>query len=284
LTFRGLPVGTTFGFGLSARSFAVVPFNHFWDPHLTQYALPQQEARHVLRQTVASTSFAGSNNRLVNAGLPPARVMASTGLGIRRVTLYDSQVTVNGAGAEKLQPGSAMLAVVRPSFPHAMNQPAAAGWVNNNADRKPNPGLGSSSTYLPRHLTQAAAQNGASEVTPRGALIYTGRKQTTSGQTFTYSGSRGTPQTSPGTYQIFPRRDAFPNQPTVASELLRSSSPASPHPKPAVIDPPLEALRPAPAPAYSPPPRTEVIQSHPVYSPPPAPAAPSEPAWERRGR
>ena len=70
LTYRGKPVGNTFGFGLSAKSFAVVSFNHFWDPHLARYALPQKQASQVLSRAVFSPRLSPATTGSSTTGCP----------------------------------------------------------------------------------------------------------------------------------------------------------------------------------------------------------------------
>jgi len=79
---HGRPAGNACGFGLSAHSFRLVGFNHFWDHQLPRIALPYSQANQILNHTVVSTAFVGSNNRVMNNGLPPSRVVAGTHTGI----------------------------------------------------------------------------------------------------------------------------------------------------------------------------------------------------------
>ena len=57
LMYRGRPAGSTCAFGLGPRSFAVVPFNRFWDHQLPRHALPHTQANQVLSRSVASSTF-----------------------------------------------------------------------------------------------------------------------------------------------------------------------------------------------------------------------------------
>jgi hypothetical protein len=131
LTYQGRHVDSTFGFGLSASSFAVVPFKNFYDHHLPHYGLPARQAKDVLRTTVASTSIGGSNNRVINYGLPTSRVTAATGMRIQRLAVHEASFAGQGVRAEKLESAGTSVAVFRPNFePQSGTQPASARWVN----------------------------------------------------------------------------------------------------------------------------------------------------------
>ena len=268
LTFRGQPVGNTFGFGLGARSFAVVPFNHFWDHHVSRYALPQQQAGQVLKGTVASASILGSNNRVINNGLPPSRVAAATGTSIHRVAVHDSYApNVHGVRAERLEASGTSLSVFRPSFaPHSGPQPAAANGRTVTTEITPRGALivtgrkdpAPASGYWAGHADQPGAANSrtvVTEITPRGALIMTGRRDPALGRTSAYSNPQDVPQAAARPYSSysspkgamqgaatphnsFPRAEVYQKpqtQPGLVSEVQRPSYPAwsSPHPAPA---------------------------------------------------
>jgi len=286
LTYRGQPVGNTFGFGLGVSSFAVVPFSHFWDQHLPRYALPQKQASQALSRTVVSASIVNSNNRMINNGLPPSRVIASTGLGIRRVAVHDAYgASVHGVRAERLEAGGTTLSAFRPNLsPRAGTQPAAAGWANRSAGQNTGAGLAvPGASYGTSYSGLSAGGNGrtvvTTEITPSGALIVTGRKE------------RG---------NIYQRP---PTQRSESPDWQQPASPASSAPQPAPVErhysaPSYQApemSRAASAPAYTPPhtysppppsytPRPEVTEPGPTYSPPPAPAAPAHSAPDRYGR
>jgi hypothetical protein len=284
LTYRGRQVPSTFSFGLATRSFAVVPFNHFWDHRLTRYAVPRQQANQVLKGTVSSASVLGSNNRIINNGLPPARVSTATGTSIHRVAVHDSYApTVHGVRAERVEASGTSLSVFRPTLaPHAAAQSATAGtWMNQNSKTVP------------------------AETTLSGALIMRGSRQGTPGQISGYSGPRDVPQSAAGSRNTFgtaySQQRLQTQRGAEVSEFPRPASPAWSAPQTAVPErygsapsshPP---EMPRGAPAYTPPqheyaapapsytPRSEPVQSHPTYSPPPPAPAPSAPPAYSRG-
>jgi hypothetical protein len=304
LTFRGKPIGNTFGFGLSARSYAVVPFNHFWDHHLNRYALPQQQASQVIKGTVVSASVLGSNNRIINNGLPPSRVAAATGTSIHRITVHDSYApSVHGVRAERLESSGTSLSVFRPGFsPQAATQPAAAGWLNRNAGQNYSAGR-AAPVYEAGNAGQRGTGNSrpvVTEITPRGSLIVTGRKDSASGRPFSYASPQGTPQAAATTRNNSPGVNTYrrpQEQEGFVADVQRPPSQAWSPPPPASVERHYaapgyqapEVPKAAPAPAYNPPqhtytapapsytPRSEPVESHATYSPPPA-AAPSAPA------
>ena len=310
LTFRGRQVASTFGFGLGARSFTVVPFNHFWDHHVSRYALPQQQASQVLKATVASASILSSNNRVINNGLPPSRVAAATGTSIHRVAVHDSHSAgTYGVRAERLEASGTAVSAFRPSFsPHAGTQPAAAAWVNRNAARTSGPGRAAPGlVYGAGYSGQSAAGNSrtvVTETTPRGALISSGRKDSASGRTYTYPSPHAIPQAAATTHNSFPRGDMYQRpqmQPGVVADVQRPASPAWSAPQPAPAQwhssaPSYQAPevpRAAPAPTYTPqqtysaptPSYTPRVEVHSAPSAPPAaPAAPSHSSSGRNGR
>lgn len=128
LMFRGRPAGSTCDFGLGPRSFAVVPFNHFWDRQLPRHALPQAQAHQVLNGSVASATFVAGSNRIMNNGLPPSRVVAATRTGIRRVAIRESNAgAAPGVRAERLEANGSRLSIARPNWPQGPGaQPASA--------------------------------------------------------------------------------------------------------------------------------------------------------------
>jgi hypothetical protein len=269
LTYRGKPVGNTFGFGLSARSFAVVSFNHFWDPHLARYALPQKQASQVLSKAVFSASIVSSNNRIINNGLPPARVEASTGLGIRSVAVRDASAASRGMRAERLDAGGGSVSVFRPTgAPHAGKSSGGGG---------SQPVL----HYAPGPSSQNAGGNGryaVTETTPRGALVVIGKKQLAPGQTFTYPSAREVPQLAASAHDNSSRADLNQRpQPKPQRPPMPAWSPPPPAPVEQHYEAPSYHPPEAPHPTYTPPP---------AYSPPPpAPApAPAHSSSDRFGR
>ena len=128
LMFHGKPAGNACGFGLSAHSFAFVGFNHFWDHQLPRHALTYSQANQILNHTVVSTAFVGSNNRVMNNGLPPSRVVAATHTGIHRVAIHLSNVAAApGVRAERLEAGGNRLSVSQPTWSQRAGVKPASG-------------------------------------------------------------------------------------------------------------------------------------------------------------
>ncbi len=123
LTYQGQRVSTGFGFGLSAGSYTFVAAGHFSDRHLNRYALPHDQAGRVYNQTAPSTTIVGNSTRVINRGIPVARVEAATHTQIHPLTLREANASLaRGARGERLDPASQTLAVYRPQIP----QPTAA--------------------------------------------------------------------------------------------------------------------------------------------------------------
>ena len=254
LTYRGRPVGVSFGFGLTARSFAVVSFNHFWDKHLTRYALPRQQAVQALKTTSVTASVMTSHNQVINNGLSPARVAASSGQPARRLILRDTNTPSPGARAERLEPGGTSLAVFRPNLSGQAGAPGATGWVGANP--------GNNHTIV-------------TEITPGHGALGTASGQPAPGQPYSYSAQRNLPATP---NSAWPRAELHQGQqvpPAILQELERRAGPAW-TPPPAAVEHHYQApgvVHPAPEPPHT-------------YSPPPAPApsAPARSGNEKNGR
>jgi len=118
LMFRGKPAGSTCAFGLGPRSFAVVPFNRFWDRQLPRHAVSHTQASQLLSRSVASSAFVAGNNRIMNNGLPPSRVVAATRTGLHRVAIRESNATATpGMRAERLEANGSRLSIAHPNLP-----------------------------------------------------------------------------------------------------------------------------------------------------------------------
>jgi len=246
-------VGTTFGFGLGARSFAFVEFGHLWDRRLQQHALPAQQASRIFNQTVASTSIAGSNNRVINNGLSPSRVVAATHMGIERVTVGGAKAATSAKSASA------------PRY--------AAPLILHGPDRS----------------VRAAGGNGgtaAQEIIPRDALIVTGGKETTRAQTFNQASAPAArawevqrPSSTPRPAQAPAPVEWHSAAPSYQAPEIPRSAPAPTYTPPHTYS--------APAVSYAP--RAEAPESRPAYSAPPtpavsAPAARSYSPPDRNGR
>jgi hypothetical protein len=166
LTYHGRHVDSHFGFGLGAHAYAVVPFNHFYDRHVSRYGVPQREVSHALRDTVVSTSIGGSNNRVINNGLPPSRVTAATGARIHRVAVHDAQTSVRGARAERMDANGTAVSAFRPNFSQGSGtQAASATGMNRPGARNTLSGTAASATFsAPGHSALAPTHNSRTAV------------------------------------------------------------------------------------------------------------------------
>ena len=118
LTYHGRHVSTSFGFGLGVNSFAFVDVSHFRDPHLNRHALPHQQTAHLYNTTAASATIVGNNNRVVNHGIPAARVAAATGTQVHQVAIREAKAPAGpGAHRERFEGNSRTLSVFQPHFP-----------------------------------------------------------------------------------------------------------------------------------------------------------------------
>ena len=267
LTFKGAPVANTFTFGLSAQSFAVVPFNHFWDRQPARHVLRQEQARQALAQTSASTSFIISNNRIMNLGLPPSSVIASTGLGIRPVALHEPFLPGQVVHADKLDYNSRTLSALRPNaWPANASASPSANWVNRNPARN-NSSQAAVSALAP-NAGRAAPQAGANYSRSQAELYRRLQpQQAAAAEWERRSIASSTVPQSPPIEQQFAVRAFPPPQPP-------PTAPAASYAPPRVYTPP--------APSYTPPP--PVLESRPAYSAPPAPSAAAHAAQQKFGR
>ncbi len=127
LTFRGQAVASTFGFGLTAQSFAFVSFNHFHDAQLTRFAVPSKQVPAVFVKTSPSTAIAFSNTRVINNGLSPSTVAAITHTSISRVSISQvaSTSATKGGRTESFAANGSTLSVFRPNTPQAPGSKAS---------------------------------------------------------------------------------------------------------------------------------------------------------------
>jgi Family of unknown function (DUF6600) len=266
LTFKGAPVANTFTFGLSAQSFAVVPFNHFWDRQPARYALRREQTRQALAQTAASTSFIISNNRIMNLGLPPSRVIASTGLGIRPVALHEPFLPGQVVHAERLDYNSRTLSALRPNARPANASTSAFANSRNSNPPRSNGSQAAVSALAP--AGRAAPQAGANYSRSQAELYQRLQSQQAAAAGWerrSMASSRVPP--APPVEQQFAVRSFPPPQPP-------PTAPAASYAPPRVYTPP--------APSYTPPP--QVLESRPAYTAPPAPSAGSHAAQQKFGR
>ena len=128
LTFRGHAVSSTFGFGLTPQSFAFVSFNHFYNSHLPNFAVPNRQVTGFFSTTTFSTAINFSNGRVINNGLPPRTVAASTHTQIQRVSIthISSTSVAEGGRTERFASGGTTLSVFRPVTPQAAGSKASS--------------------------------------------------------------------------------------------------------------------------------------------------------------
>jgi Family of unknown function (DUF6600) len=301
INYRGGVVGSTFGFGLGARSFTFVENSLFRDRHLNQDALPGRQAGRIYHETSASTAILESHHRIINHGIPPTRVAAATHTQIHTVAIQ--QVTDPGARGsrhESFESSTRTLSVSRPNF-HA---PVGAMPGSGGKARSERRGGGSFPALTP--TTRRAASESLPLAVPASTV----------NQPRTVAPAAGTPQrptsffrsatpsgTRPGTTAATPATGSQPRMglPLIlhGADCLNHSTPGSTWgaANPPAPSPPASSFtrrdtsaqqthvwqapgnqRPQPsAPGASPSaPRSE---SHWFSSPPSQPAVRSEPQW-----
>src|ERR1039458_1474363 len=208
LTYHGQHVNGSFAFGLGARSYTFVPVSHFSDRHLHHYALPRAQAAQVYNQTAPSSTIVGNSTRVVNRGIPVARVEAASQTHIRPVSIRE----VNTAGAqgtrgERLEANSQTLSVYRPQFSQSAETQPAYG-ARARSDIRPGSGgagvapapaapraapVSAPRTPIGSPATQPNSGGGSGRRTdrsinqtyaaPPGSLIVIGKKEGSSSQT-----------------------------------------------------------------------------------------------------
>ena len=307
LTYNGQHVSGSFAFGVGARSYTFVSASHFSDRHLNRYALPHQQAAQIYHQTAPSTTIVGNSTRVVNRGIPVARVEAATHTQIHPVSVRE----VNAAGArntrgERLEANSRTLSVFRPQFPQSTGAQPAYN-VRSRSDIRPD---GDSVGISPA----AAAQRVPPVSAPRTAGGGLSTQPTTGGGSGRRP-DRSVIQANAGSIAVpgsVPRQDALARpagtqrtHPFMTAEAGVQAPSQPSWSAPRAVEPqvrgerpwqytapayqaPVQTARSAPAPTYTPPhmqsyspptpspaPRAEPMVSQPVHSAPSAPSAPA---------
>ncbi len=118
LAYCGRPVGSSFGFGLGAGSYAFVENSRFRDRHLNRHALPSDHAARIFKQAPPSTSIVENNGRVINHGVPASRIAQATRTEVQRVTIRPvNNPPGRSARAERFEGNGRTLSVFRPEFP-----------------------------------------------------------------------------------------------------------------------------------------------------------------------
>ncbi len=118
LAYRGRTVSSSFSFGLGVSSFTFVETTHFHSRHLNRHVLPPTHARHVFHQAPPSTPIVMNHGRVMNHGIPPARITQATRTEIHTVTLQPTRhAPGRNTRGERLDGNQRTLAVFRPEFP-----------------------------------------------------------------------------------------------------------------------------------------------------------------------
>lgn len=126
LTWHGSSISVGFGFGLSYGSYCFVPSRSFFHPHPYRHGVPGQQANQIYNNsTVVNNVITGNNNTIINGGIAPERLPASTRSELRKVALRDVSP---GKGVPE-NPGQindrrGELAVYRPKVPPQLSRPA----------------------------------------------------------------------------------------------------------------------------------------------------------------
>jgi hypothetical protein len=304
LSYWGRPVGSSFGFGLGPRSYAFVPFGHFWDQHLQQHTVPNHQAGQVFHQTVASASIGNSRHGVANHGIPPSRVAAATHQVVQQVPVHQAHgASARGFGASPRVPAPLILhGPSRSTPPAGGNRPNAshetrtpdARVVAGRRELAPAPGAPQGpgvSAQTPRSQNAVPAQT-ASPVTPMnqrpgpnsGANFDARRIPRATWQVPTTARvERRNPDqdqlvsearpAAPAAVEVQPRTFAISRMPSTfrapAMESSRSYSTSRAQPAPAPTIAPARTYA-APAVTYAP--RPQAMGSRPVSSAPAVPA------------
>ncbi len=267
LTYHGRRVSGTFGFGLSANSFAFVDVSHFRNSHLNRHALPPQQAARVYNQTQGSTMIVESNRRVVNHGIPVSRVAEATGTEIHRVAIRDANSAARpGARSDRFEGDSRTLSVYRPHF----SQPRSAAPLILRGPDRPGYGTSGGSAGVARGALPRPVAN------QRQQPVTTADEATSALQEPSRSAPRATAQ---------PVRSESPRQ-YMAPSYQAPAQPRWSAPAPDPAPQPRPSFSPPPAPST---PRMQPLESRPSYSAPSAPATPApdsraQPSSDRRGR
>jgi hypothetical protein len=197
LTYHGQTVASSFGFGLSPKSFAFVKFDHFYGQHLPRYAMSGQQVSQIFSGTTVSTGIGFSDHRIINNGIPPSHVAASTHTPTHRIAIHQVTTGTSGGGrAERFGASGNSLSVFRPNTPQAAGTKMPSGTRPQTPGHSSIGGVSGASTALHQTGTtarwgtplilhgadHAASQAGANvptatrERVPANALILTGRK------------------------------------------------------------------------------------------------------------
>ena len=115
-TFNGRSVGFGFSFGLAASRFTFVSLDHFHDRNPGRFRVQHREVTKIYNTTIINNQIIrGSNNRLINRGIPVDRVARATHQDIRPIRIRDD--ASGGPRATQLGRDGRSLSVYRPALP-----------------------------------------------------------------------------------------------------------------------------------------------------------------------
>ena len=142
LTYHGARVHSGFTFGLGVDSFSFVAAADFNNHRLDNCAVPRHRAPHVYGQTVPLAAIDGSHSRVVNHGIPAARMASASRAQGRQFSIRETSTHVAANDRrERLDPSSRSLTVYRPQFsPSSTTKPSPAARTSPQISEASRPG------------------------------------------------------------------------------------------------------------------------------------------------
>lgn len=94
----GFTVGGSLGYGVPASPFVFVSANHFCDPHVHRYIVPQREVRTFYGETKVVNNLVVERNVVVNRGPDPRFIERASGRKIHQVPIESVPRVIPGGG------------------------------------------------------------------------------------------------------------------------------------------------------------------------------------------
>jgi hypothetical protein len=118
-TYYGRSCGSSFSFGLTWDCFTFVSYNNFCGRYYNRYCAPRSEAARIYNgSTVINNVIVGNNNTIINQGISPDRIAATTRSEIPRASIRPLTGAQPGRGRnETLAADGSSLAVVQHQVP-----------------------------------------------------------------------------------------------------------------------------------------------------------------------
>jgi len=169
LTFWGTHVGVGFTFGLGYNHYCFVSWNNFHHHHgLHHHRIHHDHSRRVYYDSVVATRIHGTRDRVINDGLPVARVEKAIGKPVRPVSIQArNNLTARNVRAERYDADRNTVTVFKPAGSRPNREPGAGGVAMSQSTARSSRSTISTADRTRATTTSSAAANPRSIATSR---------------------------------------------------------------------------------------------------------------------